>query len=244
MKETTITIRTYNRERQAEVEHPMTAYADDRFPGLAIHGPWELGSDDWRITHVPSGLIIATLPTRAAATAALEMIGKLQDWNRPQADVTPAEPGEWRWLKTSIAAAVERVNNDRAAALKAAVESGTIKGTTLEAALGDFRYDKMRRAWRTRSPVTHGKWTEPARKLLGTAADLAAVGQLAAALYAAASDFSRNGNFRPAALEPHTWKQLSGRLRTYRAELPDKALSRGAYDAKRRAANLQRSKRP
>ena len=65
-----------------------------------------------------------------------------------------------------------------------------------------------------------------------------------AALYAAASDFSRNGDFRPAALEPHTWKQLSGRLRTYRAELPDKALSRGAYDAKRRPANLQRSKRP
>ena len=66
--------------------------------------------------------------------------------------------------------------------------------------------------------MTHGKWTEPARKLLGTAADLSAVGHLAAALYAAASDFSRNGNFRPAALEPHAWKLLSGRLRTYRAE--------------------------
>jgi len=61
-------------------------------------------------------------------------------------------------------------------------------------------------------PATRGKWTEPARKLLGTAADLAAdlaaVGHLAAA-----SDFSRNGNFRPAALEPHTWKLLSGHLR-------------------------------
>ena len=236
MKETTITIRTYNRERQAEQEHPVTAYADDRFPGLAIHGPWEIGSDDWRITHVPSGLIIATLPTRAAVTAALEMIGKLQDWNRPQADVTPAAPGEWRWLKTSIAAAVERVNSDRAAALKAAVESGTIKGTSLEAALGDFRCDKMRRAWRTRSPVTHGKWAERARKLLGAAADLSAVGHLAAALYAAASDFSRNGNFRPTALEPHTWKLLSGRLRSYRAEPPEKALSRGQYDAKRKSA--------
>ena len=103
---------------------------------------------------------------------------------------------------------MERVNSDRAAALKAAVESGTIKGTTLEAALGDFRCDKMGRAWRTRSPVTHGEWTEPARKLLGTAADLAAVGHLAAALYAAASDYSHNGNFRPAALEPHTWKHF------------------------------------
>ena len=236
MKEAEITIRVYNRDRHVEEERTVTAYADDRFPGLAIHGPWELSSDDWRITHVPSGLIIATLPTRAAATAALEIIGKLQDWNRPQADVTPAEPGEWRWLKTSIAAAVERVNNNRAAALKAAVESGTIKGTTLEAALGDFRYDKMRRAWRTRSPVTHGKWAERARKLLGAAADLSAVGRLAAALYAAASDFSKSGNFSPVAWEPHTWKLLSGRLRTYRAKPPEKALSRGEYDAKRRAA--------
>ena len=76
MKETTITIRTYNRERRTQEEHPVTAYADDRFPGLAIHGPWELGNDDWRVTHVPSGLAIALLPTRAAATAALEMIGQ------------------------------------------------------------------------------------------------------------------------------------------------------------------------
>jgi hypothetical protein len=236
MKETTITIRTYNRERFTEEENPVTAYADDRFLGLAIHGPWELGNDDWRITHVPSGLIIATLPTRAAATAALEMIGKLQDWNRPQAEVVPAEPGQWRWLKTSIAAAVERVNSDRAAALTAAVESGRIKGTALEAALGDFRCNKMGRAWHTRSPVTHGNWATRARKLLGDAADLAAVGHLAAALYAAASDYSPNGNFCPAALEPHTWKLISGRLRAYRVNLPEKALSRGEYDAKRRAA--------
>ena len=141
-----------------------------------------------------------------------------------------------RWLKTSIAAAVERVNSDRAAALKAAVESGTIKGTALEAALGDFRCDKMGRAWRTRSPVTHGDWTEPARKLLGDAADLAAVGHLAAALYAAASDYSHNGNFRPAALAPHTWKLAFRPL----ADLPRESAGQGpfarAYDAKRRAA--------
>jgi|GEM_PF-4254462 len=87
MKETEITIRVYNRERCAEEERTMTAYADGRFPGLAIHGPWELDSDDWRITHVPSGLIIAALPTRAAATAALPIIGQIQDWNRPQEEV-------------------------------------------------------------------------------------------------------------------------------------------------------------
>ena len=131
-------------------------------------------------------------------------------------------------MRGRIAAAVERVNSDRAAALKAAVESGTIKGTSLEAALGDFHCDKMRRAWRTRSPVTHGDWAEPARKLLGDAADLAAVGKLAAALYAAASDFSPGGNSARPPWPPHTWKQLSGRLRTYRAELPEKALCAGS----------------
>jgi hypothetical protein len=94
----------------------------------------------------------------------------------------------------------------------------------------------MRRAWRSRSPVTHGDWSKPPRELLGKDAGLEAVGQLAAALYAAASDFSPNGKFRGTELTPREWKQLSGRLRTYRAALPEKALSRGDYEAKRRAA--------
>jgi hypothetical protein len=85
--------------------------------------------------------------------------------------------------------------------------------------------------------VTHAKWAERARKLLGAAADLSAVGHLAAALYAAASDLSPGGLFAPATWPLHTWKQLSGRLRTYRAALPEKALSRGQYEAKRRAAH-------
>ena len=102
------------------------AYADDRFPGLAIHGPWELGNDEWRVTHVPSGLaIVATLPTRAAATAALEMVGQLQNWNRPQEEVAGyGDKGMTRWLRVNIAATVENVKRERAAALTAAVESG------------------------------------------------------------------------------------------------------------------------
>jgi len=198
MREIEITIRVYNREHRAEEDRTVTAYADARFPGLAVHGPWELTDDEWRVTHVPSGLIVASLPTRAAATAALESIGNLQDWNRPQADVTPVEPGEWRWLKTGVAAVAERVKSDRGAALKAAVESGTIKAIALEAALGDFHCDKMRRAWRTRSNVTHSKWTEHARVLLGEAAALDDVWKLAAALYAACGDFSEAGQFTPA----------------------------------------------
>ena len=237
MKETTINIRTYNRERCAEQEHPVTAYADERYPGLAIHGPWALGENDWWITHVLSGLAIAILPTRAAATAALPIIAKLQDWNRPLPEVAAhGEPGQQRWLKAAVAAAVERINSDRAAALETAVESGTIKAVALEAALGDSRCQKMRRAWRTRSNCTHGDWTQKARKLLGKDAGLDAVWHLAAALYAAASDYSDGGLFAPATWPPHAWKLLSGRLRTYRAELPEKALSRGQYEVRRKAA--------
>ena len=120
MKEVTITIKTtYSAQCRAIDEHSITAYADDRFPGLAIHAPWDFFTDTWRVTHVPSGLAVAILPTRAAATAALELIGKLQNWNRPQAEVAAhGEPGEARWLKVAVAAAVEQVNRERAAALR------------------------------------------------------------------------------------------------------------------------------
>ncbi len=46
MKETTITIRTYNRECQAEQEHPVTAYADDR---LSQHGLHALAALDFGV---------------------------------------------------------------------------------------------------------------------------------------------------------------------------------------------------
>jgi hypothetical protein len=99
----------------------------------------------------------------------------------------------------------------------------------------------MRRAWRSRSPVTHGDWSKPARELLGNDAGLEAAGHLAVALYAAASEFSPGGKFRGTELTPHQWKRLSGRLRTCRAALPEKALSRGQYEAKRRAARAKQT---
>jgi hypothetical protein len=235
MKEIEITIKVYNRDRCAEEERSMTAYADARYRGLAIHGPWALGEKDWRVTHVESGLAIATLPTRAAATAALPAIAALQDWSRPLPEVAAhGEPGRAKYLRAYVAAAVERVKSDRAAALQAAVESGTIKGTSLEAALGDFRCDKMRRAWRSRSPVTQSNWAGRARKLLGVNSDQAAETPLAAAMYAAASDYSERGTFDPAGWAPHTWKLLAGRLRTYHANRPEKALSRWEHSVTQR----------
>ena len=127
------------------------------------------------------------------------------------------EPGHNRYLRAAVAAIVERIKSDRAAALQAAVDTGTIKGTSLEAALGDFRCERMGRAWRKPFPRD--------RRRLGRACPQAArprrrsIGRKPAvpgALYAAASDYSERGTFAPAAWEPHTWKMLSGRLRTYR----------------------------
>ena len=238
MKEVTITIKTtYSAQCRAIDEHSITAYADDRFPGLAIHAPWDFFTDTWRVTHVPSGLAVAILPTRAAATAALELIGKLQNWNRPQAEVAAhGEPGEARWLKVAVAAAVEQVNRERAAALAQAVEMGTIKAVALEAALGDFRCNKMgrdmaqpfpRHTWRLDNPrpqAARGRRRSCRRRAPG-----------------------RRPLCRRQRLQPQ-WQLPPGRLGTAHMEatfrpladlprnLPDKALSRGAYDANRRAA--------
>ena len=105
------------------------------------------------MTHVLSGLTIALLPTRAAATAALPIIGKLQNWNRPQEEV--AGYGDKGMTGAGCGSTLPppwSTSSGRAAALKAAVESGTIKAAALEAALGDFRCDRMRRAWRAVPP--------------------------------------------------------------------------------------------
>ena len=198
MKEITITIRTYNRERHAEEEHPVTAYADDRFPGLAIHGPWELGNDDWRVTHVPSGLAIALLPTRAAATAALPLIGKLQNWNRPQEEVAGyGDKGMTRWLRVNLAAIVEHVKQRPGRRPDGRRRKRHDQGRRLRGRPGGLplRQDAPGMA----QPVPRDPWrldrSRPA-SCWGTMPALTMLGKLAAALYAAASDFSPGGNFR------------------------------------------------
>jgi len=64
--------------------HAVTveAWIDPQWPGLAIHKT-VLQPRGWDITHVPSGLRIATLPSKAKAHTALPKIGALTDWDRP-----------------------------------------------------------------------------------------------------------------------------------------------------------------
>ena len=73
--------------------------------------------------------------------------------------------------------------------------------------------------------MTNGDWTKPARKLLGKDAGLDAVGKLAAALYAAASDFSPGGKFRGAELTPH---ELETAFRPP-ADLPGRVAREGPF---------------
>jgi hypothetical protein len=237
MKEVTITIKTTLNAKGEIDEHEITGYVDPRFPGLAIHPAWDFFLDDWAVTHIRSGMQVAKLPTRAAATAALQLIGRLQNWDGPQEEVAAlGEPREARWLRTSVYGIVERIKSDRQAALSAAGETGAIDAASLEAALEKCRCDKMRRVWRSRSPVTQNKWAGPAADLSKATATSEEKSKLAAALYAAASDFSPGGKFRPAALNVQEWKQLAKRVREYLTDPPEKALSRGQYEAKRRAA--------
>ena len=91
-------------------QRTVTAWVDKRYPDLAIQEAWELlPVEQWEVTHVASGRIIATLPSEATARAALAPLSKLLDWTQPAEAIVPAEPGEWRWLKQRIAMIVEHI---------------------------------------------------------------------------------------------------------------------------------------
>ena len=91
-------------------QRTVTAWVDKRYPDLAIQEAWELlPVEQWEVTHVASGRIVARLPSEATARAALAPLSKLLDWTQPAEAIVPAEPGEWRWLKQRIAMIVERI---------------------------------------------------------------------------------------------------------------------------------------
>ena len=72
------------------------------------------------MTHIASGMVVATLPTEDAVRAALEPLSKLADWTQPKEVVIPADPREWHYLKTCINSIVthitDRINQQRTAA--------------------------------------------------------------------------------------------------------------------------------
>ena len=98
---------------QTHGERTVTAYTDWRYPGLAVHKAWSLGSDAWEVTHIQSGLRIASLPSKAAAIRVLPLLSKFLDWSQRATDIVPAEPGEYRWLKTAIESIVKVARKPR-----------------------------------------------------------------------------------------------------------------------------------
>ena len=114
-----IDLTIYVNGESGPVERGTTAWVDKRYPGLAIHDAYELPVKDWRVTHIASGMVVATLPTEDAARAALEPLSKLADWTQPKEAVIPADPHEWRYLKVCINSVVthvtDRINHRRTA---------------------------------------------------------------------------------------------------------------------------------
>ena len=108
-----------------------------------------------------------------------------------------------------------------------------IDATTLQAAFAGFTCERMTRAWRNRSNVTQGHWSEKARTLRGPTATLGEVAELAAVLYVACSELCGTDRLDPAAWRPVFWKVLARRVPRYLVSLPTEALQRGAYETAR-----------
>jgi hypothetical protein len=103
----------------------------------------------------------------------------------------------------------------------------------LQARLLGFKCKRMQRAWRNRSPVTQGQWYARACILLNNAsASLLDCHQLAAALYVACGELcdAPGQVFEPYYWLPDRWRTLAERLPRYLHDMPERALSRGAYE--------------
>jgi hypothetical protein len=118
-----------------------------------------------------------------------------------------------------------------------------ITADTIRAVLGQCRKDKMRRAWRNRTPVGQGFWLRCATALLEpTAASLNDRHELAAALYCACGEHIwTDDTFRPESLAQAAWERIAQDTAAYIRNPPEKALSMGQYHARKgvQAARVQ-----
>ena len=73
-----IDLTIYVNGESGPVERGTTAWVDKRYPGLAIHDAYELPVKDWRMTHIASGMVVATLPTEDAARPPLNPLTNWQ----------------------------------------------------------------------------------------------------------------------------------------------------------------------
>ena len=100
-----------------------------------------------------------------------------------------------------------------------------IDAAALKTAFAGFTCDKMGRAWRNRSNVTRWAWEDRAANLGNRA--------LASVLYAACGELC-DQQLDPAGWTAAYWDTLAGLIEGFLAYKPDKALSRGEYEARRK----------
>lgn len=108
---------------------------------------------------------------------------------------------------------------------------------------------KMRRAWRNRSNVTQWEWCDRARRILGESVDALGtdapqyVAKFAACLYVACGWYaSRCGSevFDGATVPPQGWNLIQAMTEDFVVSPPDRALTRGAAETKRKHDALLR----
>ncbi len=89
-----------------------------------------------------------------------------------------------------------------------------------------FFCDKMQRAWRNRSPVTSSPWWNFAHEMGNT--------DYAGCIYAACGELSVDGVFTADSLTSEQLEKLAKIIVAYIRKAPDKALSRGQYEQRKR----------
>lgn len=112
----------------------------------------------------------------------------------------------------------------------------------IQAALETARCPKMCRAWRNRSNVTHWQWVAYARKLRGADANLKRIWELAACLYVACGWYVNRGRgtetFIGREVPTRGWALIGLMTEDFLENTPDRALTRGAWEAQKEAEAL------
>jgi len=114
---------------------------------------------------------------------------------------------------------------------------------TIQAALGKSKCDNMHRAWRNRSNVSQWRWVTYARELRGADADLPRIWKLAACLYVACAWYaSRKGGetFIGRTVPDKGWALINLLTEDFLEDIPDRALTRGAWETQQKAEALAR----
>lgn len=107
-----------------------------------------------------------------------------------------------------------------------------VTADALRRVLQGFSDERMRRAWRNRSPVTQSTWTNRVLDL-HTSLSLRQCAELAAALYCACGEhLADDRRFRGASLTAADWEALARQTAAYAVNPPEKALNRWAYEVR------------